>query len=87
MNILCLILFPKMSWLFVAEIQMPSFKSGHSAMTLQINSFEDTIIKWHFNSSLLDDNYYIGLISSSYEDWLIEFQDIGDKRLLWDLIK
>lgn len=53
---------------------------------MQINSFEDTIIKWLFNSTLLDDNSYIGLISSSYEDFLIDFQDIEDKRL-WDLIK
>ena len=40
-----------------------------------------------FNSSLLEDDTYIDLISSSREVWLKEFEDIHDKQLLWDLVK
>ena len=40
-----------------------------------------------FNSSLLNDENYVNLIASSYQDWLTEFQEVNDKRLLWDLVK
>ena len=69
---------------------IPSIKSDHSAITLQINSFEDKVrgpSHWIFNSSLLNDYNYLNLIASSYQDWLTEFQEVSDKRLLWDLIK
>ena len=69
---------------------IPSIKSDHSAITLQINSIEDKVrgpSHWMFNSSLLEDNTYIELISSSLEVWLKEFDDIHDKQLLWDLVK
>ena len=69
---------------------IPSIKSDHSAITLQINSIEDKVrgpSHWMFNSSLLEDDTYIELISSSLEVWLKEFDDIHDKQLLWDLVK
>ena len=69
---------------------IPSIKSDHSAITLQINSIEDQShgpSHWTFNSSLLDDDNYIDLITSSLKIWLKEFEDIHDKRLLWDLLK
>ena len=69
---------------------VPSIKSDHSAITLQINSIEDKVhgpSHWIFNSSLLDDDNYVNLITSRCQDWLIEFQDVDDKRLLWDLVK
>ena len=76
---------------FIEEADIiPSIKSDHSAITLQINSIEDKGCgpsHWIFNSSLLDDDYYVNLITSRCQDWLIEFQDIDDKRLLWDLVK
>ena len=52
---------------------IPSIKSDHSAITLQINSIEDKVrgpSYWMFNSSLLEDDTYIDLISSSREVWL-----------------
>ena len=52
---------------------IPSIKSDHSAITLQINSIEDKVrgpSHWMFNSSLLEDDTYIDLISSSREVWL-----------------
>ena len=61
---------------------IPSIKSDHSDITLQINSIEDKVrgpSHWIFNSSLLDDDNYVNLITSRYQDWLTEFQDVGDK--------
>lgn len=76
---------------FIEEVDIiPSIKSDHSAITLQINSIEDKgrgPSHWIFNSSLLDDDNYVNLITSRCQDWLIEFQDVDDKRLLWDLVK
>ncbi|KAL9964620.1 hypothetical protein ACROYT_G028283 [Oculina patagonica] len=72
-----------------AEI-IPSIKSDHSAITLQINTIEDKVrgpSHWVFNSSLLEDDSYIDLICSSLKVWLKEFEDIHDKQLLWDLVK
>ena len=69
---------------------IPSIKSDHSAITLQINSIEDKVrgpSHWMFNSSLLEDDTYIELIGSSLEVWLKGFDDIHDKQLLWDLVK
>ncbi|KAL9972585.1 hypothetical protein ACROYT_G018919 [Oculina patagonica] len=34
-----------------------------------------------------DDTTYTNLITSKYSDWLNEFKDVNDKRVLWDLIK
>ncbi|KAL9975265.1 hypothetical protein ACROYT_G012410 [Oculina patagonica] len=69
---------------------IPSIKSDHSAITLQINTIEDKVrgpSHWVFNSSLLEDDTYIDLICSSLKVWLKEFEDIHDKQLLWDLVK
>ena len=35
----------------------------------------------------MEDASYIQLISLNYPDWLDEFKDVNDKRVLWDLIK
>ena len=85
-------------WLISTEIQdditeaniIPAIKSDHSAITLTINSLDKQPFgpsHWKFNSSLLDDATYIHLITSKYSDWLNEFKDVNDKRVLWDLIK
>ena len=69
---------------------IPSIKSDHSAITLRINSIDEHArgpSHWYFNSSLLDDENYVGLISSKYDEWLNEFKEVHDKRLLWDLVK
>ena len=69
---------------------IPSIKSDHSAITLQINSIEDQVrgpSHWCFNSSLLNDENYVELITAKYGKWIQEFADVQDKRLLWDLIK
>ena len=85
-------------WLISTEIQdditeaniIPAIKSDHSAITLTINSLDKQPFgpsHWKFNSSLLDDASYIHLITSKFADWLNEFKDVNDKRVLWDLIK
>ena len=85
-------------WLVSTEIQgdltetniIPAIKSDHSAITLTLNSLDKQKFGpsyWKFNSSLLEDISYIQLISSNYPDWLDEFKEVKDKRVLWDLIK
>jgi len=38
-------------------------------------------------NSILIGRFLIQLISSYYPEWLEEFKDVNDKRVLWDLIK
>ena len=61
---------------------IPSINSDHSAIFLHLNS-----LVWKFNASLIDDDDFVTLINESVPMWLKEFEDITDKRLLWDLIK
>ena len=71
------------------DIKM-SIKSDHSAITLCINSMKDLPFGpsyWKFNSSLLEDDTYVQLINFKYHEWLDEFSEVHDKRLLWDLVK
>ena len=42
---------------------------------------------WKFNSNLVNDPDYCQLISENYNVWLEEFNEVLDKRVLWDLIK
>ena len=42
---------------------------------------------WKFNASLTDDDDFVKLINESVPMWLKEFDEVTDKRLLWDLIK
>ena len=71
---------------FIEEFDIiPSIKSDHSAITLQINSFEDKVrgpSHLIFNSSLLNDENFLNLIASSYQDWLTEIQEMNDKGFL-----
>ena len=49
---------------------IPSIKSDHSVITLQINSIANKVrgfSHWMFNSSVLEDSTCIDLISSSRE--------------------
>ena len=42
---------------------------------------------WKFNASLTDDNDFVTLINESVLVWLNEFDEVTDKRLLWDLFR
>ena len=39
---------------------------------------------WKFNSSLLEDEDYIKLVTYKYSDWLEERKDLQDPSVLWD---
>ena len=67
-----------------------SIKSDHSAITLSINCLDDLEKGpnfWKFNSNLVNDSAYCELLTSEYANWLEEFKEVQDKRVLWDLIK
>ena len=69
---------------------IPAIKSDHSAVTLLLNSLDKRshgLSYWRFNSSLLEDSSYVELISLKYSEWLDEFKEVADKRVLWDLVK
>ena len=85
-------------WLISDEFQdnvdntdiISAIKTDHAAIFLQIDSIEKQPTGpsyWKLNSSLLDDQKYIELIKDNIPLWLIEFKDVSDKRVLWDLIK
>ena len=42
---------------------------------------------WKFDSSLVDDENYVLAINQKIPEWLGEFEEVTDKRVLWDLIK
>ena len=69
---------------------IPWINSDHSAIFLHLNSLDKPEYGpsfWKFNASLIDDDDFVTLINESVPMWLKEFEDITDKRLLWDLIK
>ena len=85
-------------WLISSSIQeevenvdiIPAIRTDHSAITMHINGIEETgrgPSFWKFNSSLLEDDEYITLITEKYNTWLEEGKDIQDPRVLWDFIK
>ena len=42
---------------------------------------------WKFNSTLINDQEYCDLLRLEYKNWLEEFKEVNDKRVLWDLVK
>ena len=72
-----------------AEIKT-SIKTDHSAITLSICGLDETERGpnfWKFNSNLVNDSDYCELLTTEYVNWLEEFKEVQDKRVLWDLIK
>ena len=41
----------------------------------------------NFNSSLVNDQDYCDLLDENVKEWLKEFKEVVDKRVLWDLLK
>ena len=67
-----------------------SIESYHSAITLSINGLDDLEKGPNFlkiNSNLVNDSAYCELLTTEYANWLEEFKEVQDKRVLWDLIK
>ena len=42
---------------------------------------------WKFNSTLVNDSDYRLLLNENIKNWLEEFNEVVDKRVLWDLLK
>ena len=42
---------------------------------------------WKINSSLMKDEDYVSAINEKVPEWLAEFNEVTDKRVLWGLIK
>ena len=85
-------------WLITSSIQeevenvdiIPAIRTDHSAISMHINGIEETgrgPSFWKLNSSLLEEEDYIKLITDKYTIWLEEGKDIQDPRVLWDFIK
>ena len=69
---------------------IPSIKSDHSAITLSFSGVQDDIRGpsfWKFNSSLVNDQDYCDLLDENVKEWLKEFKEVVDKRVLWDLLR
>ena len=66
-----------------------SINSDHSAITLHFSSIgkqKNGPSFWKFNASLVDDTNFVALLTESVPEWLIEFNAVTDKRVLWDKI-
>ena len=85
-------------WLITSSIQeevenvdiIPAIRTDHSAISMHINGIEEIRRGpsfWKFNSSLLEDEVYIKLVTDKYSDWLEVGKDVQDPRVLWDFIK
>ena len=85
-------------WLISNDLQedvesveiITAIKSDHSAITLSINGLDENERGpsfWKFNSTLINDQEYCNLLRSEYKNWLEEFKEVNDKRVLWDLIQ
>ncbi|KAL9954208.1 hypothetical protein ACROYT_G041712 [Oculina patagonica] len=85
-------------WLITSSLQeevenvdiIPAIRSDHLAISIHINGIEETERGpsfWKFNSSLLEDEDYIKVITDKYGSWLEEGKDIQDPRVLWDFVK
>ena len=42
---------------------------------------------WKFNSTLVNDSDYRFLVVENIKNWLGEFEEVVDRRVLWDLLK
>ena len=76
------------------EVEETSIKTAirtdHSAIVISFNSLDEQIrgpSYWKFNCSLTEDENYVSAINAKIPEWLQEFNEVTDKRVLWDLIK
>ena len=67
-----------------------AIRTAHSAIIISFNSLDEPRrgpSYWKFNSSLIEDENYVSAIEQKIPEWLEEFIDVTDKRVLCDLIK
>ena len=71
-------------------IYVPAIRTDHSAIIISFNSLDEPRrgpSYWKFNSSLVEDENYVSAIEQKIPEWLEEFIDVTDKRVLWNLQK
>ena len=59
-------------------------------ITLSVNGLEENERGpnfWKFNSTLMNDQEYCDLLHLECKNWLEDFKEVNDKRVLWDLVK
>ena len=85
-------------WLISSSVQeevgdvaiIPAIRTDHSAIIMHFNGIDETgrgPSYWKFNSSLLEDDEYISLVTEKHSDWLEDGKEIQDPRVLWDFVK
>ena len=65
-------------------------RTDHSAITISFNGIESQKhgpSYWKFNASLIEDENYVTLMNEKIPEWIKEFEDVNNKRVLWDLVK
>ena len=70
--------------------QLSPSRIDHSAIVISFNSLDEQMrgpSYWKTNSSLMEDEDYVSAINEKIPEWLAEFNEVTDKRVLWDLIK
>jgi hypothetical protein len=74
----------------VEEVDIPSCKTDHSAIMLQLKSITGTKKgrgHWKLNNTFLDEERYVKGIIENKISWLAEFEEVTDGRLKWELMK
>ena len=69
---------------------IPSVRSDHSAITLDIQTIKDTkrgSNHWKMNNSLLEKAEYVSMIEVGIQDWMKECEPIEDHRIKWEYVK
>ena len=67
-----------------------AIRTDHSVITISFNSLDELArgpSYWKFNSSLVNDDCYVSMLNQKIPEWQKEFNEVLDKRVLWDLIK
>ena len=65
-------------------------RTDHSAIVISFNSLDEQMrgpSYWKINSSLMENEDYVSAMNEKIPEWLAEFYEVIDKRVLWDLIK
>ena len=76
---------------YITDMEIiPSIRSDHSAITLQIKSiqgFEKGRGYWKLNSSIIDNEDFVQEIMVDKDVWIQEASQLEDPRLIWEFFK
>ena len=69
---------------------LASYCSDHSCVCLSLSTMPNNSRGngfWKYNASLNDDEMYVGSMNRLLQEWYIQYDEIQDKNLKWDIIK